>query len=77
MITLETINNLKKSLLIIKSYNKYINPLNEVKHAQKPLNKIVLLEFLKFFVMKTPNKNDPSKEISKLLLIYNLKKVAK
>lgn len=51
--------------------------MKDVKHAQKPLNKIFLIDVLKFFAITKPNKNDPIKEIRKLLLIYNLKKVAK
>ena len=77
MIKLETRKNLKKSPLLINSCKKYINPLKEVKHAQKPLNKIFFINFLTFFAITKPNKNEPIKEIRKLFLINNLRKVAK
>ena len=76
MIKLETRKNLTKSPLLINSCSKYINPLKEVKHAQNPLNKIFLLNFLTFFAITKPNKNEPIKEIRILLLINNLRKVA-
>ena len=58
-------------------YKKYINPLKEVKQEKKPLNKICLLEELNFFLIIKPTKNDPIIEVIKLLLMNNLKKVAK
>ena len=58
-------------------YKKYINPLNDVKQEKKPLNKICLLEDLNFLLIIKPTKNDPTIEVTKLLFINNLKKVAK
>ena len=58
-------------------YKKYINPLKDVKQEKKPLNKICLLEELNFLLIIKPTKNDPIIEITKLLFINNLKKVAK
>ena len=58
-------------------YKKYINPLKEVKQEKKPLNNICLLEELNFFLIIKPTKNDPIIEVIKLLLMNNLKKVAK
>ncbi len=73
---------LKKIIKFIQSpcsetlYKKYINPLKEVKHERKPLNKIFLFEKLSFLLTIKPKKNDPIREIIKLLAINNLKKVA-
>ena len=58
-------------------YKKNINPLKDVKQEKKPLNKIFSVELLNFLLIKKPTKNDPIIEIKKLLLIVNLKKVAK
>ncbi len=57
-------------------YKKYINPLKDVKHEKKPLNKIFSLKKLNLFLIIKPRKNDPIIEIIKLLSINNLKKVA-
>ena len=59
------------------SYKKYINPLNDVKLEIKPLNKIFSLEKLNLLLIIKPKKNDPIIEITILLAIINLKKVAK
>ena len=58
-------------------YKKYINPLKDVKQEKKPHNKIFSVESLSLLLIKKPTKNDPIIEIKKLLLIVNLKKVAK
>jgi len=58
-------------------YKKYINPLNDVKQEKKPLNKIFSVESLILLLIKKPTKNDPIIEIKKLLLIVNLKRVAR
>ena len=58
-------------------YKKYINPLNDVKQEQKPVNKIFSVEWLNLLLIKKPTKNDPIIEIKKLLFIVNLKKVAR
>ena len=58
-------------------YKKYINPLKDVKQEKKPLNKIFSIELLNLLLIKKPTKNDPIIEIKKLLLIINLKKVAR
>jgi len=58
-------------------YKKYINPLKDVKQEKKPLNKICLLEELNFLLIIKPTKNDPTIEVTKVLFINNLKKVAK
>ena len=74
---------LKKKINFIQSpwlnilYKKYKNPLKDVKQEKKPLNKISLLESLNLFLIKKPTKNDPIIEIKKLLLIVNLKNVAR
>ena len=57
-------------------YKKNINPLKDVKHEKKPLNKIFSLAELNLLLIIQPNKNDPIMEIIKLLSINNLKKVA-
>jgi len=58
-------------------YKKYINPLKDVKQEKKPLNKIFSVELLNLLLIKKPTKNDPIIEVKKLLLIINLKKVAR
>ena len=74
---------LKKIINFIQSpwskilYKKYINPLNDVKQEQKPLNKIFSVESLNLLLIKKPTKNDPIIETKKLLFIVILKKVAK
>ena len=74
---------LKKIINFIQSpwskilYKKYINPLKDVKHEKKPLNRIFSIEQLNFLLIKKPTKNDPIIEIKKLLLIVNLKNVAR
>ena len=74
---------LKRTINFIQSpwfkilYKKYINPLKDVKQDKKPLNKIFSIEKLNLLLIKKPNKNDPIIEIKKLLLIINLKKVAR
>ncbi len=74
---------LKKIINFIQSpwskilYKKYINPLKDVKHEKNPLNRIFSIEQLNFLLIKKPTKNDPIIEIKKLLLIVNLKNVAR
>ena len=74
---------LKKIINFIQSpwskilYKKYINPLKDVKHEKKPLNRIFSIEQLNLLLTKKPTKNDPIIEIKKLLLIVNLKNVAR
>ena len=74
---------LKKNINFIQSpwfkilYKKYINPLKDVKQEKKPLNKIFSIELLNLLLIKKPTKNDPMIEITKLLFIVNLKKVAR
>ena len=58
-------------------YKKYINPLKDVKQEKKPLNKIFSFEEFNLLLIKKPTKNDPIIEVKKLLLIVNLKKVAR
>ena len=53
-----------------------MNPLKDVKHEKKPLNKIFSFDSLNLFAIKKPNNNDPMIETMKLLFINNLKKVA-
>ena len=53
-----------------------MNPLKDVKHEKKPLNKIVCFDSLNLFAIKKPNNNDPMIETMKLLFINTLKKVA-
>ena len=77
MIKLKKIINFIQSPLLKILYKKYINPLNDVKQAKKPLNKIFSVEWLNLLLIKKPTKNDPIIEIKKLLFIVNLKKVAK
>ena len=54
-----------------------MNPLKDVKQEKKPLNKIFSVVKFNFLLIKKPTKNDPIIEIKKLLLIVNLKKVAR
>jgi len=77
MIKLKKIINFIHSPSFKILYRKYINPLNDVKQAKKPLNKIFLFDLLNLLLIKKPTKNDPIIEIKKLLFIVNLKKVAK
>ena len=77
MIKLKKIKNFIQCPWLKILYKKYINPLKDVKQEKKPLNKICLLEELKFLLMIKPTKNDPIIEIIKLLFINNLKKVAR
>ena len=76
------ITKLKKIINFIQfpwfkiSYKKNINPLKEVKHEQKPVNKIFLVNLSNFLLIIKPKKNDPTIEIIKLLSISNLKNVA-
>ena len=44
MIKLKKIMNIIKSPWLKTLYKKYINPLKDVKHEKKPLNKIFWLE---------------------------------
>ena len=57
-------------------YKKYKNPLNDVKQDRKPLIMIVFFELFNFFGITYPKINDPMIETKKLLLIFNLNKVA-
>ena len=77
MIKLKTIINFIHSPWSKILYKKYINPLKDVKQEKKPLNKIFLVEWLNFLLIKKPTKKDPIIEIRKLLFIINLKKVAR
>ena len=69
------INKLKVTILLIQSpwlktsYKKNINPLKDVKHEKKPLNKIFCCEKFNFFAITKPKKKDPINEIIKLLFI--------
>ena len=76
MIKLNKIINLIQSPWLKIPYKKYMNPLNDVKHEKKPLNKIFSVEKLNLLLIKKPKKNDPTREVIKLLSINNLKKVA-
>ena len=51
-----------------------MNPLKEVKHEKKPLNKINSPLELNLLLIIKPKRNDPTIEIIKLLPINNLKK---
>ena len=53
-----------------------MNPLKDVKHEKKTLNKIVSFDALNLFAIKKPNNNDPMIETMKLLFIKILIKVA-
>ena len=77
MIKLKKIINFIQSPWLKTLYKKYINPLKDVKHEKKPLNKIFSIEKLNLLLIKNPTKNDPIIEITKLLFIVNLKKVAR
>ena len=77
IIKLIKIMNLIQSPWLKILYKKYINPLKDVKQEKKPLNKICLLEELNFLLIIKPTKNDPTIEVTKVLFINNLKKVAK
>ena len=57
-------------------YKKYINPLKDVKHEKKPLNKIFSFDKLNRFEIKNPKNKDPIIETIKLLFKNTLKKVA-
>ena len=48
-----------------------------MKQEQNPVNKISLFDLLIFLETKKPYKKEPIREITKLLLRYNLKNVAK
>ena len=77
MIKLKKIINFIQSPWFKILYKKYINPLKDVKHEKKPLNKIFSFDKLNLFAIKNPNNNDPMIETMKLLFMNNLKKVAK
>ena len=77
MIKFKKVINLIQSPWFKILYKKYINPLKDVKQEKKPLNKIFSFEKLNLLLIKKPTKNDPRIEIMKLLLIDNLKKVAR
>ena len=77
MIKLKEIINLIQSPWFKILNKKYINPLKDVKHEKKPLNRIFSIEQLNLLLTKKPTKNDPIIEIKKLLLIVNLKNVAR
>ena len=77
IIKLNKIMNFIQSPWLIILYKKNIKPLKDVKQEKKPLNKICLLEELNFLLIIKPTKNDPIIEVTKLLFINNLKKVAK
>ena len=77
MIKLKKIINFIQSPWFKILYKKYINPLKDVKHEKKPLNKIFSSELLNLLLTKKPTKNDPIIEVKKLLFIVNLKKVAR
>ena len=77
MIKLKKIINFIQSPWLKILYKKYINPLKDVKHEKKPLNKIFSVELLNLLLITKPTKNDPIIEIKKLLFIVNLKKVAR
>tara|TARA_B100000886_G_C20364702_1_gene466789 strand:+ start:128 stop:307 length:180 start_codon:yes stop_codon:yes gene_type:complete len=57
-------------------YKKYINPLKEVKHEKKPLNKISSFAGTNLLAITKPKNKDPITETMKLLFIKILKKVA-
>ena len=76
MIKLERIINFNQSPWLTILYKKYINPLKDVKHEKKPLNKIFSSELLNLFAIKKPNNNDPIIETIRLLFINILKRVA-
>ena len=73
---------LKKIINFIQSpwltilYKKYINPLKDVKHEKKPLNKIFSCDKPNRFEIKNPKNKDPIIETIKLLFNNTLKNVA-
>ena len=77
MIKLKKIINFIHSPWFKILYKKYINPLKDVKQEKKPLNKIFSVESFNLLLIKKPTTNDPIIEVKKLLLIVNLKKVAR
>ena len=77
IIRLKKIINFIQSPSLKNLYKKYINPLKDVKQEKKPINKIFSIESLNLLLTKKPTKNDPIKEIIKLLFIVNLRKVAR
>ena len=77
MIKLKKIINFIQSPWFKILYKKYINPLKDVKHEKKTLNKIFSLEKLNLLLIKKPTKNDPIIETIMELFITNLKKVPK
>ena len=77
MIKLKKIINFIQSPWLKILYKKYINPLKDVKHEKKPLNKIFSLEKFNPLAITKPKNNDPIIETTKLLFINTLKKVAK
>ena len=52
-----------------RSYKKYIKPLKEVKQAQNPLKKRVLMDWLNFLDIIKPKTNEPIIEVKILLFI--------
>ena len=77
MIKLKKIINFIQSPWFKILYKKYIKPLKDVKQEKKPLNKIFSIDLLNLLLIKKPTIKDPIIEIIKLLLIVNLKKVAR
>ena len=57
-------------------YKKCINPVYDVKHEKKPLNKIFSFDKLNRFEIKKPKNKDPIIETIKLLFKNTLKTVA-
>ena len=76
IIKLKKIINFSKSPWFKILYKKYINPLKDVKHEKKPLNKIFSLVKFNPLAITKPKNNDPIIDTSKLLFINTLKKVA-
>ena len=77
IIKFNKIINSNQSPLLKILYKKYINPLKDVKHEKKPLNKIFLFKLLNFLLIKKPKKKDPTIEVMTLLFINILKTVPK
>ena len=77
MIKLKKIINFIQSPWIKISYKKNINPLKDVKQAQKPLNKIFSFNKLNLFAITNPKNNDPIMETMRLLFMKILKNVAR
>ena len=73
---LKMIINFIKSPWFKILYKKYINPLNDVKQEQKPLNIIFSFDKSNRFEIKNPKNKDPIIETIKLLFKNTLKKVA-